>query len=238
LKVGKEHTLHIWPGTSGFSYKEWKGGFYPDDSKPDDWLRFYASKLPTVEINNTFYRMPSRSVLEGWAQDVPLSFRFVIKSTRRITHFKRLRGVEDELGFLQQNLELLGPTLGPVLFQLPPKMPKDLPRLQEFLMQIPQAWRSVVQFGDTRWLEDDVFAALRSENVALCLTDEEKKATPMVSTADWGYVRLRNEVYSDAALQEWIQKFKAMGWQEVFVFFKHETDAPLLATRLQELATL
>lgn len=228
--------MQIWPGTSGFSYKEWKGGFYPEDSKPADWLQFYASKLPTVEINNTFYRMPKAAVLEGWAQGVPQSFRFVIKCTRRITHFKRLLGVEDELGFLQQNLELLGPTLGPVLFQLPPKMPKDLPRLQEFLMQLPKSWRCVVQFGDTRWFEDDVFAALNRENVALCLTDEEKKATPMLSTADWGYVRLRNEKYTDAELKKWIKQFKELGWQEVFVFFKHETDAPHLAARLQDLA--
>jgi uncharacterized protein YecE (DUF72 family) len=223
-------------GTSGFSYKEWKGGFYPDGSKPDDWLSFYASKLPAVEINNTFYRMPSRKVIEGWARQVPETFRFVIKSTRRITHFKRLRGVEDELDFLQQNLEVLGDRLGAVLFQLPPKMPKDLPRLQEFLMQVPRTWRVVVQFGDTRWLQADVFDALRSENVALCLTDEEKKATPLVSTADWGVVRLRHAAYTPEELATWLERFTQLGWKDVYAFFKHETDAPGLALQLQDLA--
>jgi uncharacterized protein YecE (DUF72 family) len=228
--------MQLWPGTSGFSYKEWKGGFYPEKSKPTEWLHHYAQHLTTVEINNTFYRMPSRKVLEGWAAEVPESFRFVIKSTRSITHFKRLRGVESELAYLQQNLELLGARLGPVLFQLPPKMPKDLPRLQEFLMQIPKSWRVVVQFGDPRWLEEDVFAALRSENVALCLTDEEKKVTPMIATADWGYVRLRNEKYTKAELRKWLKQFQKLGWQDTFVFFKHETDAPRLAMDMQKLA--
>jgi uncharacterized protein YecE (DUF72 family) len=175
-------------------------------------------------------------VIEGWAREVPESFRFVIKSTRRITHFKRLRGVEDELGFLQQNLEVLGEKLGAVLFQLPPKMPKDLPRLQEFLMQMPRTWRVVVQFGDPRWLEEDVFEALRAENVALCLTDEAKKATPLVSTADWGVVRLRNEVYGEAELATWLERSETLGWKEVFAFFKHETDAPRLALQLQDMA--
>jgi len=228
--------VRLFPGTSGFSYKEWKGSFYPPDSKPADWLQYYSQRLPSVEVNNTFYRMPSRKILEGWAAAVPDSFQFVIKSTRQITHFKRLRGVEDQLAYLQQNLELLGSSLGPVLFQLPPKMPKDLPRLQEFLMQVPNTWRIVVQFGDPRWLEEDVFAALRAENVALCLTDEEKKVTPLVATADWGYVRLRQEKYTPAELEKWLTQFQELGWQEAFVFFKHETDAPHLALKLKKLA--
>ena len=221
--------MQLLPGTSGFSYKEWKGRFYPEDAKPADWLHYYAQHLPAVEINNSFYRMPSPQVLEGWAAEISSTVQFVIKSPRQITHFRRLRDVEEPLADLQKSLELLGPSQGPVLFQLPPKMPKDLPRLQKFLAQLPNSWRVVVQFGDPRWLEEDVFAALRAENVVLCLTDEENKVTPLVATADWGYVRLRNEKYTPAKLKKWLAQFHELGWGKTYVFFKHEIDAPRLA---------
>ncbi|HTN28012.1 MAG TPA: DUF72 domain-containing protein, partial [Burkholderiales bacterium] len=186
-------------GASGYSFKEWKGTFYPQDMKPDGMLAYYAERLPTVEINNTFYRMPRTNVLESWAASVPQGFRFAIKASRRITHMSRLRAESsaESLKYLYQNLAALGEKRGPVLFQLPPFFKKDLPRLTEFLALLPQGHRAAFEFRNESWFEDDVYAALKSAGASLVLSEREDNAPPpLVETAPWGYVRLRLESYS------------------------------------------
>ena len=229
----------VFAGASGYSFKEWRGTFYPDKCKPEEMLPFYSQRLPTVEINNTFYRMPKTTVLENWASTVPEGFRFAIKSSRRITHMARLKveSAAEALGFLYKNLASLGPKRGPVLFQLPPNLKKDLPRLTEFLQLLPQDHRAAFEFRNESWFDDDVYAALRSAGAALVLSEREDNAPPpMVETAPWGYVRLRLETYSDEDLRKWAQKLADTGWKETFVYFMHEPTAPAYASSLMQFA--
>jgi uncharacterized protein YecE (DUF72 family) len=221
--------LHV--GTSGYSYKEWKGPFYPEKLRPADMLRFYAERLPAVEINNTFYRLPKASVLESWASQVPAGFRFAIKASRRITHFKRLKEAGDETDYLLRTTATLGERLGVVLFQLPPKLAKDLERLERFLAILPQGTRAAFEFRHDSWLDEEVYAALRRRNCALCLADTEEATVdgderaaggPLLSTADWGYLRLRRPDYTREALAGWAERIRGSGWRDAFVFFKHE----------------
>jgi uncharacterized protein YecE (DUF72 family) len=217
--------MQIYAGTSGFSYKEWKGRFYPEDLPSSGMLSYYADRLPAVEINNTFYRLPSESVLEGWAQQVPESFRFVIKASRRITHFKRLKGAEDETGYLLRTVGLLGERLGAVLFQLPPNMKKDLERLDTFLSDLGDPGRAAFEFRHDSWFEDDTYDCLRSHGAALCTADTDEAAGEIVRTAPWGYLRLRKETYTEEDLVNWASRVGDSGWERAFVFFKHEDEA-------------
>lgn len=226
-------------GASGYSYKPWKGPFYPEKIADSEMLAFYAERLPAVEINNTFYRMPKKSVLENWAAQTPESFRFSIKASRRITHMKRLKEPEEPLGYLYENLMALGDKVGVVLYQLPPNMKKDLPRLEAFLAQLPDAQRTTFEFRHTSWFEDDVFDALRAKNAALCLaeSDDEEKSPPLVATADWGYLRLRRAGYTKKQLRTWAERVQDQGWTDAYVFFKHEDKgaAPKLAAQFMTL---
>ena len=222
-------------GASGYSYKEWKGDFYPQSMKPDAMLAWYAARLPTVEINNTFYQMPKTSVLENWARSTPEGFRFAIKASRRITHLARLKAetAADSVDFLYRNLAALGAKRGPVLFQLPPFMKKDLPRLSEFLRLLPEGHAAAFEFRNASWFADDVYAALKAAGAALCLSEREDNAPPpLVETAPWGYVRLRLETYSDEDLAKWARRLEATGWREAFVYFMHEPTAPAYAQAL------
>ena len=199
-------TSRLLAGASGYSFKEWKGDFYPADMKPEGMLAWYAERLPTVEINNTFYQMPKVAVLENWARATPGGFRFAIKASRRITHMARLKAdsAADSVDFLYKNLAALGPKRGPVLFQLPPFMKKDLPRLSEFLQLLPDGHRAAFEFRNDTWFADDVYDALKGAGASLCLSEREDNAPPpLVETAPWGYVRLRLETYSDSDLQQW-----------------------------------
>jgi uncharacterized protein YecE (DUF72 family) len=226
-------------GASGYSFKEWKGTFYPDDIKPDAMLAYYVSRLPTVEINNTFYRMPKTNVLENWAATAPDDFRFAIKASRRITHMSRLRAetAADSVKYLYANLDALGDKRGPVLFQLPPFFKKDLPRLNEFLALLPKGHRAAFEFRNESWFEDDVYAALKSAGASLCLSEREDNAPPpLVETASWGYVRLRLEEYSEDALQIWAQRLATTGWREIYAYFMHEPTAPAYAQSLMNAA--
>ena len=222
-------------GASGYSFKEWKGDFYPKDIKADAMLAYYVARLPTVEINNTFYRMPKTSVLENWAATAPDGFRFAIKASRRITHMSRLRAEtsQESLGFLYTNLAALGDKRGPVLFQLPPFFKKDLARLVEFLALLPEGHQAAFEFRNESWFEDDVYAALKAAGAALCLSEREDNAPPpLVETAPWGYVRLRLEEYSDDALRVWAERLLATGWREIYAYFMHEPTAPAYAQAL------
>ena len=230
--------MAIRTGTSGFSYKEWKGAFYPEKIKNDEMLAYYASRLPAVEINNTFYRMPRASVLEGWGAKVPAEFRFILKASRRITHFKRLKGAEDETSYVIETARALGGRLGALLFQLPPNFKKDMDRLEGFLAGLPGDVRAAFEFRHDSWFDDEVFGALRRHNRALCLADTDEKAPEVVATADWGYLRLRRAAYSSAALRKWLGAIGDQGWRDCFVFFKHEDEAsgPAMAERLLGMA--
>jgi len=226
-------------GASGYSFKEWKGNFYPADIKPEQMLAHYSAQLPTVEVNNTFYQMPKVAVLENWARSTPERFRFAIKASRRITHQARIKADQaaDSVAFLYRNLAALGEKRGPVLFQLPPFLKRDLPRLQEFLRVLPPEHMAALEFRDDSWFDDEVYDALRTAGAVLCLSEREDSAPPpLVQTAPWGYVRLRLEEYSGDALEKWARRLAATGWHEIHVYFMHEPTAPAYAKALMEYA--
>lgn len=226
-------------GTSGFSYDEWKGVFYPDDLSKDDMLAYYAERFGTVEINNTWYRMPSSEVLDRWAEQVPESFRFILKANRQITHFKRLKPEAVEpLEYFWSQATTLGTRLGAILFQLPPNFKKDLPRLRDFLAALPDGVRPAFEFRHDSWLEDDVFSALADGDAALVVAQTDEAETPVIATAGWGYLRLRKVEYGEGEIEAWAEKVAAQGWAEAFVFFKHEDEGtgPRLARRFLDAA--
>jgi uncharacterized protein YecE (DUF72 family) len=222
--------MQILVGTSGYSYKEWKGSFYPEKLKQAEMLRYYAERFSAVEINNTFYRMPKAAMLEGWREQVPAEFQFVLKASQQITHRKRLKEAGEPLEYLLKAASVLGEQLGPVLFQLPPYFKRDLPRLQGFLELLPAGQPFAFEFRHESWADDDVHAALRERNAALVCADTEESGedgAPIVATADWGYLRLRRCDYTEAALAPWADRIRAQPWRKAFVFFKHEEDRPL-----------
>jgi len=231
--------MRFFVGTSGYSYKEWKGSFYPEKLPAKQMLAYYAERFSTVEINNTFYRMPKVEVLQSWAQQVPDGFRFVLKASRRITHNKRLKDVESETDYLLRAAAALETRRGPLLFQLPPDLKKDLLRLEAFLALLDDGERAALEFRHESWFDDEVFDCLRRNSCALCVADaDDLPATRLVSTAGWGYVRLRRESYTDESLGQWIEQLGSQGWDEAYVFFKHEDAGigPKLAARFLELA--
>jgi uncharacterized protein YecE (DUF72 family) len=231
--------MKLFVGTSGYSYKEWKGNFYPKDLDAKEMLRYYATKLPSVEINNTFYRLPRTDVVESWAEQVPGAFRFAIKASRRITHIKRLKNAADETDYLIRTTDVLKDRLGVILFQLPPNLPKDVTRLQSFLDLLPLGTRAAFEFRHPSWFDDEVYECLRGENCPLCIADtEEGGEAQVVSTANWGYLRLRKPNYRKPRLEKWLKQIAAQGWEETFVFFKHEDEGagPKMAARFIDLS--
>lgn len=229
--------LHV--GTSGYSYKEWKGNFYPEKLPAKDMLTYYSSRLAAVELNNTFYRVPQKSMVENWKQQVPDNFRFSIKASQRITHFKRLNEVEDETKYLLDTVSVLEDRLGVILFQLPPNMKKDLSRLATFLDCLPATTKAAFEFRHQTWMEEDVLELLKSKNHALCISDtDDLPVTHIDRTADWGYLRLRRVEYSAKNLKEWLKRISDQKWKEAFVFFKHEDEGtgPRLAAQFLKLA--
>ena len=221
-------------GASGYAFKEWQGSFYPEKIKSEDMLAWYAARLPTVEINNTFYRMPRSAVLENWVQATPPEFRFAIKASRRITHDARIKAdAAESVAYLYRTLGALGGKLGAVLFQLPPNLKKDLPRLDAFLRMLPDGHRAAFEFRNDSWFDDQVYALLQGASAALVLSEREDNAPPPpVETAPWGYVRLRLENYSDEDLGRWTGRIAATAWSEAFVYFMHEPTAPGYARAL------
>jgi uncharacterized protein YecE (DUF72 family) len=231
------HSKKLLAGASGYSFKEWKGTFYPEKMKPAEMLPFYSERLPTVEINNTFYQMPKVAVLENWARTTPDSFKFAIKASRRITHMSRLKAesAADSVNFLYRNLEALGTKRGPVLYQLPPFLKKDLERLRSFLAVLPANHGAAFEFRNESWFADDVYAELKQAGAALCLSEREDNAPPpLVETAPWGYVRLRLETYTEQDLGEWARRLAETGWTETYVYFMHEPTAPAYAQTLMK----
>lgn len=231
--------MNLYVGTSGYSYKEWKGSFYPEDMPADEMLKFYGERFRAVEINNTFFRMPKPAVLESWAGEVPEEFRFVLKASRVITHMKRLKDVGDPVSYLFKVAEALNERLGPVLFQTPPNLKKDIDRLREMLTFIPRDRRAAFEFRHQTWFDDEVFSLLREHGASLCLAEaEDELDIPFVATADWGYLRLRMPAYTDAEMKSWAKQVKQQKWKDAFVFFKHEDEGkgPEFANQFLEIA--
>lgn len=231
--------MKIFVGTSGYSYKEWKGKFYPAKIPPRDMLCFYAERFPAVEINNTFYRMPKEDVLLSWAAQVPDRFVFALKAPRVITHQKRLRDVTSETDYFLRTLSVLGPKLGPVLFQFPRSFRADRPVLEDFLGLIPGNIRCAFEFRSSSWLDEEILDLLRNRGFSLGVADTEDNPTQeIITTATFGYLRLRRAAYTTADLSRWLEKILSKNWQQSFVFFKHEEEAkgPEMALRFRELA--
>lgn len=224
-------------GTSGYSYKEWKGPFYPEDCKAEEMLGYYASQLPAVEINNTFYRMPGRHVLEQWASTVPAEFRFAIKASRRITHQAKLQNAEESIDYLSQRVEVLEDKLGAVLFQLPPFLRKSTQRLDKFFQAWPKSLPCAMEFRHESWFDDEVYELLSKHNAAICVSDDGKLPLPdQIHTTDWLYFRLRRENYTPQQLAGWITRARATSATSAFAFFKHEDAGagPALAAKFLE----
>lgn len=223
-------------GTSGFSYKEWKGTFYPEGVTEKRFLAHYATQLPAVELDSTFYRMPKASTIERWLEDTPEDFRFAVKASQKITHFERLKLPSDALGYLTRTLLGMGTRLGSVLFQLPPNLKRNDERLARFIEALPPELPRAFEFRHESWFDEAVFARLREGQAGLCIHESDEGTSPVVTTADHAYVRLRRAVYTEEALDVWAQRCRT--WQRdgvcALVFIKHEEnpDCPELARAL------
>ncbi len=229
----------FWVGTSGYNYKEWKGPFYPADLAEAEMLKYYAQRFSTVEINYTFYRMPNVRTLQGWAKDTPEGFSFTLKAPRRITHDLRLRDAADPLTYFCDTAKALKQRLGALLFQLPPFLKKDLPRLEDFLHQLPSGFRPAFEFRNPSWFADETYECLQRFDAALCIAEHEERSAPFEQTANFGYFRLRRPDYTDADLAAWAQRLQdaAAPWTDAFIYFKHEEagKGPLFAAKLSQL---
>ena len=228
--------MRVRAGTSGWQFKEWKGSFYPEKLATKDMLRFYGERFATVEVNNTFYRMPKAEVIKAWGDDVGADFRFVLKVSQRITHFQRLKDVDDSVEYLLRASEGLGDKLGPFLVQLPPNMKKDVERLRAFLGKMPRR-KCALEFRHASWFDEEVYSVLRDREAAFVVAETgEEGDPPFVTTADWGYLRLRKVEFQDAEVKAWADKIRAQAWTDAYVFFKHEDEGtgPKLAARFLE----
>ena len=231
--------MKIYTGTSGYSYKEWKGKFYPEKISPKEMLRFYSERLNSVEINNTFYHMPTENVLLSWAAQVSDNFLFALKAPQIITHLKRLRNVEKETEYLFSTLSTLKQKLGPVLFQFPGSFRVDRHALKDFLRLVPDNIPCAFDFRSPSWLVDEILDLLRERGCSLCIADtDEDPADEIITTASWGYLRLRCSDYTGADLAQWLERISSQKWEKTFVFFKHEEGAggAEMAMRFRELA--
>lgn len=216
----------IWIGTSGYNYPEWKGHFYPADLPAAKMLPYYAARFPTVEINYTFYRMPTEKLVGGWAAQTPSPYRLTLKAPRRITHDSRLRNCRDLVASFCGVAGSLGEKLGALLFQLPPNLKKDLQVFDAFLADLPPRAPAAFEFRHPSWLEEDVFERLATRNFALCVADSEKLSTPIRVTGDFAYFRLRDEGYTTADIDRWAETIAhaTSSCRDVFVYFKHEDE--------------
>ena len=228
----------IWIGTSGYNYPEWKGTFYPADLPASKMLAFYAARFPTVEINYTFYRLPTEKLVAGWAAGTPTPYKLTLKAPKRITHDKRLRDAGELVRVFCQVAGALGDKLGVLLFQLAPNFKIDLAVFDAFLADLPPGARAAFEFRHPSWFDEAVYGRLRARNLALCIADSDKLSTPVVATADYGYFRLRDEGYQDADIARWADTIRAHQdqWKDTFVYFKHEESGkgPAFAERLSE----
>jgi len=232
--------MSLYVGTSGYSYKEWKGSFYPENLSAKDMLSYYSQHLPAVELNNTFYRTPKPNMIESWKSQVPANFRFSVKASQGITHFRRLKDAAYPTRVMLETINAFDDRLGAVIFRLPSDMKKDLERLKTFLKQLPRETPAAFDFRNATWFDDDVLELLRNENRVLVVSDTEDLPTVYLEkTADWGYLRLRRVRYSKSELKKWIKWMQAQAWKNTFVFFRHEDEGtgPKLAAQFLKLST-
>lgn len=221
--VSSDSAHRVLVGTSGYNYPEWRGTFYPERFSTDKMLEYYAARFPTVEINYTFYRMPTEKLLAGWSAGTPENFCFTLKAPRRITHDAKLQRCEELVQAFCRVSATLGPKLATLLFQLPPTFRKDTSVLRAFLELLPDGTRAAFEFRHTSWLDAEIFDVLRARNVALCVADSEKLSTPVEVTADYAYFRLRDEGYQQADIERWAESIRGLrAVKDVFVYFKHE----------------
>lgn len=230
----------IWIGTSGYNYPEWKGSFYPPELPAAKMLPYYAARFPTVEINYTFYRIPNEKILAGWAAATPDPFKLTLKAPRRITHDKKLRDCESLVRSFCATAGTLGQKLGALLFQLPPAFKKDLATFDEFLAALPPGARAAFEFRHASWHDEEVFERLKRRNLALCIAESERMSTPVLTTADFAYFRLRDEGYTSSDISRWaevVRQQHTAGASDVFVYFKHEEEGkgPEFAKQMMEL---
>ena len=216
----------IWIGTSGYNYPEWKGSFYPPTIPSAKMLPYYAARFPTVEINYTFYRMPTEKIVSGWAAQTPSPFALTLKAPRRITHDRRLKDCGDLVVGFCRVAGTLGDKLGALLFQLPPFARKDLAVFDAFLADLPGGVRAAFEFRHASWFDEDVFSRLADRNLALCIADSDRLSAPVRITADYAYFRLRDEGYQPDDIRRWGDTIarEAAGCRDVFVYFKHEDE--------------
>ena len=228
----------IWVGTSGFSYKEWRPAFYPQDLSDKQFLQYYATRLNSVEIDSTFYRMPTAKTIEGWKNTTSGDFRFTIKASQQITHRERLNLPSDALGYLLSVVPGLGNRLGMVLYQLPPFFKCDKQRLELFVSQLPRGIPAAFEFRHESWFDTEIYKTLEQHGVALCVNDSDEKTTPLELTAPFTYLRLRRTKYETSQLDEWRTRIRSWvaGGIDVFAYIKHEDnpDAPLIAVSFSE----
>jgi uncharacterized protein YecE (DUF72 family) len=236
--------MRVWAGTSGYSFPAWKGSFYPEDLPAKGMLRYFGERLRAVEINNTFYRLPQPSVVQGWAEQVPEQFRFAVKASQKITHFKRLSGVEQETAYLLRAIEPLAARLGPLLVQLPPNFKRDDGRLAAFLgllRELSPTTRAAFEFRHPSWHDEAIGTLVRDAGGVVCGADtDELPLEELTPGASWGYLRLRRERYEEGDLKRWRDRLLRSDWREAFVFFKHEDEGlgPRLAAQFQRSFTL
>lgn len=226
-------------GTSGYNYAGWLGTFYPPDLPENRMLAFYAQQFETIEINYTFHRMPTVRTLQSWGKETPGEFTFSLKAPRRITHDLRLRDPAEALAVFTDTALALKERLGVLLFQLPPFLKKDAARLEDFLHQVPEEFRTAFEFRNTTWFSDEIFECMRRFNAALCVTESDQRETPVEATADFGYLRLRRPDYSDADLEAWARRIedRAGQWKDCLVYFRQEPESlgPQFALRFRDI---
>lgn len=220
--------LHI--GTSGWHYKHWRGPFYPESLPPAKMLGWYAERFDTVEINNSFYKVPTNEALAGWRRQTPANFCFAVKASRYITHNRKFKAAEQTVGKFVSQIRALGNRLGPILFQLPPSWNVNLERLDEFLNNLPPRHHYVFEFRNETWNSREVFELLRSHNAALCMFELAGYQSPLELTADFAYVRLHGPEnkyqgdYTEEQLRVWVERIEAWGrtLKHVFVYFDND----------------
>jgi uncharacterized protein YecE (DUF72 family) len=214
--------MKVWIGTSGYSYAEWKGAFYPADLAANKMFGFYSERFSTVEINATFYRMPTDKLIDGWVKAAPPGFRYTLKAPKLFTYTKHLLDCAQPLDFVLGRAHRLGDSRAALLFHLPPYLKKDVPALKDFVAMIPREVRAAFEFRNVTWHDDTVYSTLSDAGAALCISDSDKLTTPLVATTSWGYLRLRDEGYGREDVARWLEQIRAQKWDEAFVYFKHE----------------
>jgi uncharacterized protein YecE (DUF72 family) len=233
--------MNLFVGTSGYSHAEWKGSFYPEKISQKKMLEYYAQRFSTVEVNYTFRQLPTQKVIEAWALQVPPEFRFVLKGSQSITHFKRLKNAEKEADEFLNVASLLQKRQGPILLQLPPNFKKDVSRLDAFLKHIAGRAKLAFEFRNASWLDEEVYSCLRTHSAVLCITDrDDLPDTGIVNTASWGYLRLWDDKYTKERLSKWLSRIRSQKWRDAYLFFMHEDEgvSPKLVARFMKLAEL